>query len=153
MSFHGEAETMADFIFQLFNLLTVKFDNFFTILADDVVVIGMIGVVGIVNFAVFSKIHFVDQATFRQQRQGSVNRRPGNGFVSFARPFQQLFRREVLFGIENRIDDRLSLRSDSQTFSAQKVHEFLFSGRFFRCCHEKKIYSSGRPSQRACRQR
>ena len=111
---HFEAQLVADFIFQLFDLVAVELDDFFAVLADDMAVVGMMGVVGIVEFVVFAEIHLAHQAAFGQQRQRPINRRARNGFVPPARPFEQLLGGEMLVGAEDRIDDGLSLGSQAE---------------------------------------
>ena len=60
--FDGEAEPMADFVFEPLDFFALKFHDLFAVLADDVVVMGMFGVVGIVELVGLPKIHFADQA-------------------------------------------------------------------------------------------
>jgi len=49
MRFYREPEPVADFVFEFFNFLAFEFHDLFTILADDVVVMRMFRVVGIVK--------------------------------------------------------------------------------------------------------
>jgi hypothetical protein len=59
---HRETEALADLGFDLLELLTFKLDDFVAVLANDVIVVGMFCVIGIVKFIVFPKIHFPNQA-------------------------------------------------------------------------------------------
>src|SRR5216117_2648533 len=69
-----EAQLVADFAFQLFDLLALELDDLVAILAYDVAVVRMISVIRIVKFVVLAKIYFADQTAFREQRQGSIHR-------------------------------------------------------------------------------
>lgn len=79
---------MANFIFQLLNFLTLELDYFFAILADDVIVMRMLGVVWIVELVILAEIHFANEPALREEREGAINGRSGNRWVSLARPFQ-----------------------------------------------------------------
>src|SRR5919108_2648341 len=61
LSLQLEAELVADLVFEFLNLLAVELDNFVAVLADDVAVIGMIGVVGVVKFVVLAEVHLAHQ--------------------------------------------------------------------------------------------
>ena len=112
LRFHFKAEPMTDFIFEPFDFIALELDDSFTILADDVAMVGMVGVVRIVEFVVLAEIHLPYQSALRQQRQSAINRRTGNRFVPPPRPFEQLLGGEMLVGAENAVDDGLPLRSE-----------------------------------------
>ena len=73
---YGKPKAMANFIFELFEFVAFEFNNLVAVLADDVIVVRVFGVIGIVELVVFSKIHLPNQAAFGQQWQRAVNRRP-----------------------------------------------------------------------------
>ena len=125
LSLDGKAQPMRNLAFELFDLIAFELNNSFAIVADDVVVIGMIGVIRVVEFIIFSEIHLTDQPAFGQERQGAVHRRPRNRPVTQPGPFQQLFRGEMFLRAENRVDDGLTLRRDAQILLRQEVHELL----------------------------
>jgi hypothetical protein len=66
LGFDGKAKLVADFVLEFVDLFALKFNDALTVLADDVIMIGMVSVIGIVEFIVLPKIHFLDQATFRE---------------------------------------------------------------------------------------
>jgi hypothetical protein len=66
MRLHGKAKTPADLVFDLLELLTFELYNFVAILADDVIVMWMFGVIRIVELMIFAEIHFANQAALGQ---------------------------------------------------------------------------------------
>lgn len=126
----GEAELVADFAFQLVDLVALELDDFFAVVADDMTVVGMLGVVGVVELIILAEIHFADEAAFSQQGQGAIDGGAGDGFVFLTRPFEQLFRGEMLFRAEHRVHNGLALRSDAQVFVGEEVQKLLFRGAF-----------------------
>ena len=77
MRFYGKAEPVADFVFDFFDLIALELDDFFTILANNVIVMWMFGVIGIVKLIVLPKIHLADQPALGQQRDIYVYVPPG----------------------------------------------------------------------------
>src|SRR5947208_3685536 len=137
---HFKAEPMTDFIFEPLDFIALELDDSFTILADDVAVVGMVGIVRVVEFVVLAEIHLPHQSALRQQRQSAINRRAGNRFVPPPRPFEQLLGGEMLVGAENAVDDGLPLRSEPQVSLSQKIDELLFCGLFLGCGHAGSIF-------------
>src|SRR5258706_13090417 len=78
VGFDRKTEPVADFILELFDLGALELDDLLAVLANDVVVVRMLGVVGIVELVVFAEIHFAHQPALRQQRQCSINGGAGN---------------------------------------------------------------------------
>ena len=74
---------MADLVFDGCDFLALEFNDLVAILADDVVVIWVLGVVRIVELVVLPKIHLPNQAAFRQQGQRTIDGCTGNGFILF----------------------------------------------------------------------
>ena len=64
--FDSKAEAMAYFVFEFFDFLALEFDDFFTILANDMIVVGMLRVVWVVEFVVLAEVHFPDQTALGQ---------------------------------------------------------------------------------------
>jgi len=100
---------MSNLILEFFNLLTFKFHNSVAILANNVVVIGMICVVGIVILLILAKIHFVHQTAFGKEWEGTIDSSPRDGCIFGPRPLQKLIGRKVLLSIEHHINDDHSL--------------------------------------------
>lgn len=130
MRFNGKPEFVRHLVFDLFNLRTVEFHNLLAILTNDVVVVGVLGVVRIVEHVVLAEIHLADQAAFGQQWQRAINGCARNRFVTLLRPVEELVGRKMLFRAENRIHDGLALRSQPKAFRLQKFDEPLFSPGF-----------------------
>src|SRR6266571_6690926 len=139
---------MADLILELLDLVAVEFDDFFAVLADDVIMVGMLGVVWVVKFVIFAEIHFADEAAFGQQGQGAIDGGAGNRFVPPARPFQKLLGGKMLAGAEGRFDDGLALSGQTEVFLREKIHERPFSTSVTCSYHARSIRSGGRLSQR-----
>src|SRR5436305_674308 len=100
---------MADLVLEFFDLFTLELDDLFAVLADDVIVAGMMSVVGIVEFVVLAEVHFAQQPAIGQERQSAIDGRARNRFVPPARPCEKLFGGEMLVGAESGLDDGLAL--------------------------------------------
>src|SRR6266487_2781990 len=72
---HRKTEPMANLVLQPFDLVAVELHNLFAVLADDVIVVRMLGVIGVVKLMILAKIHFADQPALGQQRQRAIHRR------------------------------------------------------------------------------
>lgn len=70
-----EAKLVADLVLDARDLIAFEFDDLIAILANNMVMVGVLGVVGIVKFVIFAEIHLAHQAALRQEGQGAVNRR------------------------------------------------------------------------------
>jgi len=79
------------------------------VLANNMIVVGTLGVIWIVILMVFSKIHLPDEPTFGEERKGAIDSCPRNGPIDPAGPFQEFVSREMLLGRENRLHDGLAL--------------------------------------------
>lgn len=64
LSLDTETEFFADFVFKLLQLITFELHNSLTIIADQMIVVGMIRVVWIVKAVFLPKIHLFHQPTF-----------------------------------------------------------------------------------------
>src|ERR1043165_5805324 len=62
-----KAQLVADLVFEPLDLLALELDDLVAILADDVAVIGMIGVVRIIKLVVLAKVHLADQPAFGEE--------------------------------------------------------------------------------------
>src|ERR1041385_1992504 len=65
MGLYRKPKPMADLVLKLFDLIALELDDLLAILANDVVVMRMLSVVGIVKFVVLAEIHFPNQSAFR----------------------------------------------------------------------------------------
>lgn len=61
-----EAQTFGDDVFPDIKAVVLELNDFGAVEADDVVVIGMIGVVGVVVFVIAAQIKLAEQAGFDQ---------------------------------------------------------------------------------------
>ena len=74
MSFDRKTEPMADLILKLFDLLALELYDLLAVLADNVIMVRMLSIIGIVEFVILAEIHFPDQPAFGQQRQCPIDR-------------------------------------------------------------------------------
>ena len=123
--FDGEAVLLGDLRFHGIEFVILEFDDFIAVAADDVIVIGMIGIIRVVYLVVFAEIHFVDEVALREQRQRAIDSGAGNGRVVFFGPFQKLLRSEMIIRAENGVDDGLSLGSQPEVLALQEPHESI----------------------------
>jgi hypothetical protein len=151
VSFDGKAQALADFGFKLLELVAFEFHDLVTVLANDVIVMGMLGVIGIVELIIFAKVHFPDQPALRQQRQRAINRRAGNRLIPATRPGQQLLSGEMPAGAEGGIDDGSTLRGQPQVLAYQEIHKALLRALGACVCHGGTIGSEAGASQRGWR--
>jgi hypothetical protein len=57
---------MGDLVLDFFNLIAVELNDFIAVLADDVIVVRMFGVIGVVELVIFAEIHFAEQSALGQ---------------------------------------------------------------------------------------
>lgn len=74
MAFYRKPEAMGNFILDLFDFIAVELDDLLTVLANDMIMVRMLGVIGIVELVVFAEVHFTQQPALGQKRQGAINR-------------------------------------------------------------------------------
>ena len=79
---NGKAKSAADFSFQLLQLLAFELDDFVAVLANDVVVMRVFGVIWIIKLIILAEIHFTDQAAFGQEGKCSIDCRTRNRFIT-----------------------------------------------------------------------
>src|SRR6266481_6914790 len=101
MSFDRKTETMADFIFKLFDLLALELYDLLAILTDNMIMVRMLSVIGIVEFVILAEIHFPHQSAFGQQRQCPIDRGARYRLIPLTGPGQKLIGSEMLFGAES----------------------------------------------------
>jgi len=77
---------MADLILKLFDLLALELYDLLAVLADNVIMVRMLSIIGIVEFVILAEIHFPDQSTFRQQRQCPIDRGARYRFIPLTGP-------------------------------------------------------------------
>src|SRR5262249_33730251 len=58
MRFRGKTQPVTDFILELLELLAVELHNLLAILANDMIVVRMFGVIWVIKFIILTKIHF-----------------------------------------------------------------------------------------------
>src|SRR4051812_27881853 len=71
----GEAQALTDATFQGIDMDVVEFDDLVAVDANQVVVIGVIDVIRVVEFVVLPEIHLLEHPALHQQREGPINRR------------------------------------------------------------------------------
>jgi hypothetical protein len=135
VSFNRETKPLAYLIFELLDFLAFEFDDFLAILADNMIMMRMLGVVGVVELVVLAEIHLPHQTAFSQQRQGAIDRGTGNRAVAPAGPFQKLLSREMLAGAKRCFDNGLTLGREAQISGDEIVPESLFGALLACICH------------------
>src|SRR5260221_546532 len=136
----GEAELLSDLAFDPLDFLALEFDDLAAIATDDMAVVRVKGVIGIVKLVVLAEIHLPDQPALRQERQGAIDGGAGHRAVAFPGPGQQLFGGEMFFRAKSGIDDHLPLRGDAEALASQESHEFLFCCCFVHRWHDEIIF-------------
>lgn len=89
----------------------LEFHNFITIQTDQVIMVGSIHKVRVVEFVVLAEIHFAQHSALDQKRKRSVNRGARHRRIDLARHGEQTFGRKMFFGAEGGADNRVPLRS------------------------------------------
>ena len=130
---------MSNLVLDFFDFIAVELDDLLAVLADDVIVVRMFGVVRVVELVVFAEIHFTEQPALSQKRQGAINCGAGNRFVAGAGPFEKLLGGEMLLGAENGFNDGLTLRSQAQVFLREEINEAPLRALGFSICHDFSI--------------
>lgn len=64
MSFDGKTQPLTDFVLELFDFVALEFDDLLAVLANNMIVMWMLGVIGIIKFIILAKVHFPNQAAF-----------------------------------------------------------------------------------------
>ena len=118
-----EAKLLRNLIFQRIELLALELNDLVAVIANDVIMIRMVGVIGVVNFVVLAEIHLVHEPALGEQRKRPIDRGAGHARVAFAGPLEKLLRVEMLVGAEHRVDNRPALRGDPQIFMYQKSNK------------------------------
>ena len=68
----GKSQAAGDAVFKQLHVGILKFDDFFAIHTDKVVVSGMLEEIGIVDFCITPEIEFPEQSAFHKQRESAV---------------------------------------------------------------------------------
>lgn len=147
VGFDRKTHSGADFTFELVDLVALEFDDPLAIFANDVVVMRVFGVIGIVELVVFAEIHFPDQPTLGEQWQGSIDRGARDGGITAPGPLEELFSREVFFGAERRLDDSLTLRGEPQVLSRKELSKAAFGAPLLSVCHNAHYRKASPSSQ------
>src|ERR1035441_7963812 len=149
VGFDGEAQPATDIVLQPLDLLALKLDYLAAVLADDMAVPGMLGIIWVVELVVFPEVHLPNQAALRQQWQRAVNRRSRNRLVPPLRPVQQVLCREMFLRAEHRLNDRAPRSGHPHISLRQEVQEPLPGAFLVRVCHARNVGREARPRQRS----
>lgn len=77
----GEAQAACDAIFEKFDVGVIEFDDFLTIDADEVIVVGAFDEVGVVDSFFASEVNFFEEPAFHEERERAIDSCPGDGRV------------------------------------------------------------------------
>src|SRR6516165_8118497 len=140
MPAHDEAEEARDPLLELLELLAVELDDLPAALADDVVVVLLGGLGGLVAGLPVVEVALVRQPAFLEQLEGPVDGRVADARVHLLHGRMQLLDREVLPRPEERARDVVALSSRLEAPLAQRLLEESHAGAHHgrdptpRCC-------------------
>jgi len=117
MGLRAKTQPLGDFVFYSFQAGAFELHDFVAVLANNMVMTRMVGVIRVVELIIFAEIHFANQTAFGEQGQGAIDGSPRHRPVLALGPRKQLFSREMLAGAERGIDDRAPLRGQAQAFA------------------------------------
>src|SRR5687768_12540819 len=76
-----KSETFGDAIFESIDVAILELDDLAAIETDQMIVAGMIDIIGVVIFVILPEIHLLEDAAFDEQRQGPINGRARHGWL------------------------------------------------------------------------
>lgn len=88
--------------------------------------IGVGGVVGVVELMILAKVHLAQQAALGEEREGTIDGGARDGGIDPTRPIEQLFGGEVLLGGEDGVEDGLALARHAEIFRSEEFDELSF---------------------------
>src|SRR5262249_37517621 len=154
---HDEAEEARDPLLELLELLAVELDDLPAALADDVVVMLLGGLGGLVAGLPVVEVTLVRQPAFLEQLEGPVDRRIADARVHLLHGRVQLLDREVLARAEEGARDVVALRSRLEAPLAQRLLEESHAGAHHardptpRCCRAAPARAAARATRSASR--
>ncbi len=121
-----EPQTRGDFVLELHDFVAFELDDPLAVLADDVAMIGVCCVIGIVELMILAKVHLAQQAALGEEREGAIDGGARDGGIDPTRPIEQLVRGEMLFGAENGVEDGLALARHAEILRSEELDELSF---------------------------
>ena len=120
-------------------MLVFELDDFIAVNADEMVVVGVFVIVGVVDFMVATKVQLFEDSTFDEELQSAVDRGAGDGGVDIFGQEEEFFGGIMIGGAEGGDDDGVALGGFSEAFCENKgVEPSLNSGR-----HRRKVSDDG----------
>ena len=120
-------------------MLVFELDDFVAVNADEMVVVGVFVVIGVVDFLVATKVQFFEDATFNEELERAVDRGAGDGGVDIFGQEEEFFGGIMIGGAEGGDDDGVALGGFAKAFGENKgVEPSLNSGR-----HRRKVSDAG----------
>ena len=120
-------------------MLVFELDDFIAVNADEMVVVGVFVIVGVVDFMVATKVQLFEDSTFDEELQSAVDRGAGDGGVDIFGQEEEFFGGVMIGGAEGGDDDGVALGGFSEAFCENKgVEPSLNSGR-----HRRKVSDDG----------
>ena len=134
----GRAESHAahDAIFDDAEVVIGELDDFSTVDADEVCVVGVVVEVGVVVFEVAAEVDLAKQSGIDEQGDGAVNGGARGAGVDGFGFGEQIFCGEVLVSGERCLEDDFSLVGLAQVFALQKGIEAFFDFWVHECAME-----------------
>ena len=120
-------------------MLVFELDDFIAVNADEMVVVGVFVIVGVVDFMVATKVQLFEDSTFDEELQSAVDRGAGDGGVDIFGQEEEFFGGVMIGGAEGGDDDGVALGGFAEAFGEDKgVEPSLNSGR-----HRRKVSDDG----------
>ncbi len=116
LAHRAESESPGDTILKHCHVFVGELNYLAAIKTDQVVVVGVVDKIGIVVFLVAAEIDLLQQVTFGEQSQGSVESGARGGGINFACHFPEFLGGEVRVGAEGSGNDNIALPGATQAF-------------------------------------
>src|SRR5262245_1514267 len=147
MAAHDESEEPGDAFLELLELLAVELDDLPAALADDVVVVLLLRLGGLVARLAIVEMPLVGQAALLEQLERPVDRGVPDARVHLLHRGVQLLDGEVLAGAEEHLRDVVALRRRLEAAFAQRLLEESHAG-----ADHRRAYAAASP-RRSSRRR
>ena len=100
--------------------MVFELDDFIAVNADEMVVVGVFVVVGVVDFLVATKVQFFKDAAFDEELERAVDRGAGDGGVDISGQEEEFFGGVMIGGTEGGDDDGVALGGFAEAFGEDK---------------------------------
>lgn len=102
-------------------MVVFEFDDFATVDADEVVVVGVVEEVWVVGGLSVAEFYFADEVGFYEEAEGAVDGGAGGFGAGGAEAVEEFIRGEVFVGGEDDFEDFVSLGGLTEAFFLDKI--------------------------------